>query len=255
MNNEKVVLRGKNSNPQILRLSRKDAENVDKNRITHLTLKDGTIVNVEDYDETSKNPFISSSNSNQFLRNKPTHNSATRESYGRIVEDEANYRIYESCNKSKQQPQKLRAINQTTPYQKNPITFTNEPEVHTEVKVQTFCPYCSGDSGEGENVLRSRKIRSFGNKVYTIEPVPGLEGRFIKTVEEENDYGDEIIREDTPVFTFKSGAKQEGCQRFVYCSKDGGEYVNSSENHCCSQCGCSYIETPGYYCEKCGYKY
>lgn len=255
MNSEKVVLRGNNTQSGVLRMSKQEAKNVDKNKITHVILKDGTIMNIDDPVLRNKNPFNSSSNSNKILESQPISD-GNRISYRRIVEDEDNYRIFESCDKTKNQPKVLRAVNQTTSLKKSPIAFASEPEVQTEVKVQTYCPYCNG---EGENVLRSKKVRSFGNKVYSIDPIPGLEKRVIKTVVEENDFGNGIIRADTPVFTFNSGIKKEGSQRFVYCSR-GDENIRTSNNcrscvtttggKCCEKCGCSYNDKFCSYCSR-----
>lgn len=265
MENGKIVLRSIKKDAPVIRMSKQQAKDLDKDQINQIILNDGTIYKVND--STDKNPFLSRP---QNITNQTTNIQSfkvrslspresyvcqqqiyednkidpSRESYGRIVQDEGNYLIYESGDMSKKVKQKLRTQGNLN----KPARILNSNEPLKRITISKNCPICERTS-LSPGVVRAQKLRAVpvkgsqidDNKVYTMEVIPNISPRLIRTVVEDTD--DVVYRRgETPVFTFKSGKKM-GCRRLFYCNQ--GEQgtrcdTRTSQNYYCEHCLSGY---------------
>lgn len=213
----------------VVRMSTSETKKIDKSQITQLTLDDGTVIDVEDNNNPLSQQKVTTSTTNFNTQNIPPRGSTDyvkeegnpkRESFGRIIEDQDNYRIYESGVRTtkgknlREMPVKL--INMD-----KPVIFVNQPKTTTRTtrttrttnKVRESCPYCDDNRGgilrTGQNKTKEIQVypvwaNKVENKVYTVDIIPNAKPRFIKTVVETTTGDNFYERGETPVFTFKN---------------------------------------------------
>ncbi len=240
-------------------MSAKDAKYIDKNEITQIILDDGTVINVED-DNPFKVPvrttkMTTTTQKSTYTRSYPTSTKyeeekfstspGKKETYSRVLDETENCIVYESGITTSKDESKLRAPREIN--MNIPVKVINERKTATSRSFKSgICPICNQGSqlrGTKTASLRgAKKIQELeavpvyankvGEQVYEIEMIPGAKTRFIRTVVDDDGNGEEFIRGEQPVFTFKGTANQ----KFKYCS--GGNYVMEEkvEDEFCPVC-------------------
>lgn len=128
-----------------------------------------------------------------------------KQSYGRIIEDTPNCRIYESGYKTVGTNIKQEILNGN---QYSPLIIANR-RINRNINImRNSCPRCNGIIPEQKlKIFTSEnscaRIRNLNNRCFYLEPVPGAKQKIIKTLV--NSPSDEcLLRSSTPTFTFRS---------------------------------------------------